>query len=77
MFALENTSLVTISFFADQVTAPLSVIILASVAAGIGVTLLAMLPRFIRDGLDAYAEQKKRQTETVTYEKGTTENVVA
>ena len=69
MFALENTSLVTISFFGDQVTAPLAAILLLSVVAGILITLVAMLPRFIRDALDAYAVRREQRREAaVQYE---------
>ncbi len=64
MFALENTSLVTVSIFADQVTAPLAAVILVSLLAGISITLLAMLPRFIRDAIDAYAQKRRQKMET-------------
>ena len=66
IFALENTAPVTVSFLSDQVTAPLAAIVLGSVLSGVVIKLLAMLPRFVREALDAYAlrrEQKSVVTE--------------
>ena len=72
MFALENTALITVSFFSDQVTAPLALIIIAAFVAGIGVTLIAMLPRFIRDALDAYAARREIRKTELTIQNNTT-----
>ncbi len=71
-FALENTALVTLTLFTDHVTVPLAFVVLVALAAGIAITLLAMLPRFIQDALDERALRRQReieayvQTETVT-----------
>ncbi|MDO8523599.1 MAG: LapA family protein [bacterium] len=62
VFALENTAPVTVSFFSDQFTAPLAAVIVLSLLSGITITLLAMLPRFIRDALDAYARRREQKT---------------
>ena len=77
IFALENTAPVTVSFLSDQVTAPLAAIVLGSVLSGVVITLLAMLPRFIREALDAYALRREQKREaTVQYETSVAEQKV-
>lgn len=75
IFAMQNTAIVTLTFFDWQVAAPLAVIVLGSAALGIGMTLLAMLVRIISDALNEYTlRREERKAETaVVYETGTTE----
>lgn len=64
VFALQNVALVTVSFFAWQITAPLSIIILGTVLCGIVLTLLVLLPSVIRDEIYmATVRKQKRETE--------------
>lgn len=61
VFALQNIALVTVSFFTWQITAPLSVIILATVLCGIVLTLLVLLPSVIRDEIYVAAVKKQKR----------------
>ena len=72
---MQNTAIVTLTFFDWQVAAPLAVIVLGSAALGIGMTLLAMLVRIISDAPNEYTlRREERKAETaVVYETGTTE----
>lgn len=62
-FALQNTGPVTVDVFAWTFTAPLSMVILGSVAAGLFIAVVMMLPTMIRESLDAFAYRRelKRQ----------------
>lgn len=68
LFAMDNTALVTVSFMEWHSTAPLAFILLAAVLVGIALTLLTMLPLFIRNALDEYARRREqRKLETASY----------
>jgi lipopolysaccharide assembly protein A len=58
-FALQNTQLVTLTFFVWQYTGPLAVIIFGSMLAGISVAMLALIPSVLREQLDAYAARRE------------------
>lgn len=62
-FALQNTAPVSVEVVAWTFTAPLSIVILGSVAAGLFIAILAMLPTMVRESLDAFAYRRevKRQ----------------
>lgn len=51
VFALQNVAMVTITFLAWQITAPLALVLLGSMLSGVVITLLVSLPSLIRDAL--------------------------
>jgi putative membrane protein len=59
IFALQNVTIVTVSFIDWQVTAPLALILLGTLLCGIVMTLLVLIPSLIRD--EAYVRALKRQ----------------
>jgi len=59
VFALQNVSDVTVSLLDWQTTAPLATILLSTLAVGIMVTLLVLLPSLIRD--EVYLKTIQRQ----------------
>ena len=69
-FALQNTAPVTVSFFAWQFTAPLAFVILGSVAVGLVIAALMMVPRAVNEALDAYARRReaRRQASEASYD---------
>lgn len=62
VFALQNVAMVTVTFLAWQVTAPLALVLLGSMLSGIVITLLVSLPSLIRDALfvKVLVKQKKQ-----------------
>ncbi len=58
-FAFQNTSPVTVDVFAWTFTAPLSLVILGSVATGLFIAVVMMLPTMIRESLDAFAYRRE------------------
>ncbi len=64
VFAFQNVAVVTLSFFAWQVSASLAILILGSILCGIVLTLLVLLPSVIRDEFYvASLKRQKRETE--------------
>lgn len=63
MFAVENLSLVTVTFLSWQFTAPLSVVALSAVLGGIALTLLLMLPYYLRQAIGEFAIQWQKKPE--------------
>lgn len=64
VFAFQNVAVVTVSFFAWQVSASLAIVILGSILCGIVLTLLVLLPSVIRDEMYvASLKRQKRETE--------------
>ena len=61
IFALQNTAMVAVTFFAWQITAPLALLILGTVLCGIILTLLVLLPSVIRDELYVAAIKKQKR----------------
>ncbi len=58
-FALQNTASVSVAVFPWTFTAPLSLVILGSVATGLLIAVLMMLPTAIRESLDAFAYRRE------------------
>ena len=65
IFALQNISVVTVTFMSWQITAPLALVLLGSILSGVVVMLLVLLPSVIRDEmyLSALKRQKKEAEE--------------
>ena len=64
MFALQNVTVVTVSFFAWQITAPLAIILLGTILSAITVTLLVLLPSLISEAIYVKTlKQQKREVE--------------
>lgn len=63
IFAFQNVAVVTVSFFAWQLTGSLAIVILGTLLCGIVLTLLFLLPSVIRDEL--YLSTIKRQKREV------------
>ena len=59
IFAFQNVAVVTVSFFAWQLTGSLAIVILGTLLCGIVLTLLFLLPSVIRD--EMYMSAIKRQ----------------
>ena len=59
IFALQNVAMVTITFMAWNVTAPLALVLLGSMLSGVIITLLVSLPSLIRD--DMYVSVLRKQ----------------
>lgn len=51
IFALQNVAIVTVTFLAWQVSAPLALVLLGSMLSGVVITLLVSLPSLIRDDM--------------------------
>ncbi len=62
IFVLQNVAVVTVSFFAWQLTASLALILFATLLCGVIITLLVLLPGLIRDEI-FFASQKRRTKE--------------
>jgi uncharacterized integral membrane protein len=59
IFALQNVTVVTVSFFAWQVTAPLALVLLSTILSAVIVTLLVLLPSLIQEAM--YVKTLKKQ----------------
>ena len=65
VFAMQNTALVTVTFFDWHMAAPLAVVILGAAVLGIAVTLFVMLLGVISNALAEYtARRELRKIET-------------
>ena len=51
VFILQNMLVVTVSFFAWQMTASLALVLFLAILCGVTITLLLLLPNLIRDDL--------------------------
>ena len=63
IFALQNVTIVTVTFFAWQITAPLALVLLGTILSSITVTLLVLLPSLIQE--EMYVRALKRQKREV------------
>jgi putative membrane protein len=59
IFALQNTLLITISFFAWKVTGSLSLILLVTLAIGVVVGLLVLAPSAIKNTIQVSGHRKR------------------
>ncbi len=59
IFALQNTSSVTLIFFGWRIDGPLALVLLVTLAVGFLVSLLASLPALIRDRLTVARQKRK------------------
>ena len=72
VFALQNVAVVTVTFLAWQVSAPLALVLLGSMLSGVVITLLVSLPSLIRDALYVKVllkEKKRLEDELAAYRK--------
>jgi putative membrane protein len=63
LFALQNVALITVTFLTWQISAPLAFVLLTTLASGIIVTLLMLIPSLVRD--DIYMRALKKQKREV------------
>ena len=79
-FALQNVGVITVIFFAWQVTGSLSLILILSMLVGILITLLILLPKSIDDyfkyknlikEIDKLKEELRKQKELTLFAKKT------
>lgn len=61
IFILENTSLVTITFLSWQFDGSLALVLLLTMLSGVVITLLLLLPSFIRDTFYLSTIQKQKR----------------
>lgn len=59
IFALQNITIVTVTFLHWQITNSLAAILMVSIAAGMLITLLIFLPKFLSDYFAARRLQKE------------------
>jgi uncharacterized integral membrane protein len=59
IFALQNTLLITISFFAWKVTGSLSLILLVTLAIGVVIGLLVLAPSAIKNTIQVSGHRKR------------------
>lgn len=59
MFVLQNVAVVTVVFLSWQITGSLALVLLATLIAGVAITLLVLLPSLIRD--DAHLKMLEKQ----------------
>lgn len=59
IFAVQNTSTVTLIFFGWRIDGPLALVLLVTLAVGVLVSLLASLPALIRGRLTATRQKRK------------------
>lgn len=79
VFALQNVALVTVTFLAWQITAPLALVLLGSMLSGVIITLLVSLPSLFRD--DRYVKvllkEKKQLQDDLAAKQATGTTVVS
>lgn len=75
IFVLQNVSPITVTFFAYHLSGSLSVILLLSLIAGMLITVLILLPSFIRD--EFRVSKLKKQNEDLANELATTKQNLA
>lgn len=61
VFAMDNSTLVTVSLSTWHTDAPLALVIMASMVFGIFITLLSMVPSAIKAELERYALRREKQ----------------
>ena len=66
VFALQNTALLTVTLFSWHFSAPAALMITASIALGAALSLLALVPTFIRN--DRYTKQLEEAKEAAESE---------
>jgi uncharacterized integral membrane protein len=80
IFALQNIAIVTVSFFSWEVTGSLALILSLAIALGILITLLLILPEFIKNYLNyknlkaensKLEEELRKQKELTVFAKNT------
>jgi uncharacterized integral membrane protein len=59
IFALQNTLLITISFFAWKVTGSLSLVLLVTLAIGVVIGLLVLAPSAIKNTIQVSGHRKR------------------
>ncbi len=59
IFALQNTSTVTLVFFGWRIDGPLALVLLVTLAVGVLISLLASLPALIRGSLTGARQKRK------------------
>ena len=59
IFALQNTTIATVTFFSWQITSSMAIILLLSIISGILICLLILLPGSIQTALQFRALRKK------------------
>lgn len=65
LFALQNATVITVTFFAWQLAIPLALALLSAFVLGIVVALLILLPNLIRDEIAlARVKREKQALET-------------
>ncbi len=80
IFALQNTAVITVSFFQWQLTAPLSVVLISAILSGILITLLILLPesvksyfksRSLKKEINRLEDELQKQKELTVFAKST------
>lgn len=80
IFALQNIAVITVTFFSWELTGSLALILLLAMASGVLITLLLLLPEFIKNyfrykGLkeekDRLEEELRKQKELTVFAKQT------
>jgi putative membrane protein len=61
VFALQNVAMVTVTFLAWQISAPLALVLLGSMLSGVVITLLVSLPSLIRDEMSVKVLRKQKK----------------
>ena len=61
VFAVDNSTLVTVHLLAWQFTAPLAIILISATVLGIVVMLVAMIPQAVRNMMDDYAVRREKR----------------
>ena len=71
VFALQNISVVTVSFFAWEITGSLSLVLLLAVTSGVLIAMLLLLPEFISNHFrhKSLTEENKRLKEDLEKQK--------
>ncbi len=59
IFALQNVAVITVSFLAWEITAPLAFVLLGTALSSVVITLLMLIPSLVRD--DLYVRTLKKQ----------------
>lgn len=81
MFALQNISIITVSFFSWELTGSLAFILMLAIASGVLVTLLLVLPgsidsllknRKLRKEVERLNDELRKQKELTVFAKTTT-----
>jgi len=69
VFAMDNSTLVTVHMLSWSATAPLALALISAALLGIVIVFVAMIPSAIQSHMDAYAERREqRRMATVSQE---------